>query len=109
MVDDKTAAVTNSDNGICVQHHQLLLSAWTFSAAGARRDRLIHRSRFRSLSDFRPGRRPGAGLGASHQTGWAGVIARVTHLFAKSTAEEVLKLGQKAALAETGSGGGLSF
>ena len=43
----------------------------------------------------------GAGLGASHQTGWTGVIARVMHLFATSTAEEVLKLGQKAVVAET--------
>ena len=28
----------------------------------------------------------GAGLGASHQTGWTGIIARVMHLFATSTA-----------------------
>jgi hypothetical protein len=45
----------------------------------------------------------GAGLGASHQTGWTGVIARAMHLFATSTAEEVLQLGQKAAIAETDS------
>ncbi len=36
----------------------------------------------------------GAGLGASHQTGWTGVIARAMHLFATSTAEEVLDLGK---------------
>ena len=30
----------------------------------------------------------GAGLGASHQTGWTGVIARAMHLFATSTAEQ---------------------
>jgi hypothetical protein len=35
----------------------------------------------------------GAGLGASHQTGWTGVIARAMHLFATSTAEEFLGLG----------------
>jgi hypothetical protein len=35
----------------------------------------------------------GAGLGASHQTGWTGVIARGIHLFATSTAEEFLMLG----------------
>ena len=43
----------------------------------------------------------GAGLGASHQTGWTGIIARVMHMFATSTAEQVLELGQKAALVET--------
>ena len=43
----------------------------------------------------------GAGLGASHQTGWTGVIARVLHLFATSTAEQVLALGGAAAIVET--------
>jgi hypothetical protein len=33
----------------------------------------------------------GAGLGASHQTGWTGLIARTLHLFATTTAN-VLKL-----------------
>ena len=42
----------------------------------------------------------GAGLGASHQTGWTGVIARAMHVFATSTAEEVLALGKAAALHE---------
>jgi hypothetical protein len=32
----------------------------------------------------------GAGLGASHQTGWTGIVARMMHLFASTTAEEVL-------------------
>jgi hypothetical protein len=32
----------------------------------------------------------GAGLGASHQTGWTGVIARMMHLFARNTADSVL-------------------
>jgi hypothetical protein len=39
----------------------------------------------------------GAGLGASHQTGWTGVIARAMHLFATTTAEQVLELGKMAA------------
>ena len=43
----------------------------------------------------------GAGLGASHQTGWTGIIARAMHMFATTTAEQVLELGQKAAIVET--------
>ena len=39
----------------------------------------------------------GAGLGANHQTGWTGVIARLMHLFATTTAEQVLELGKGAA------------
>ena len=39
----------------------------------------------------------GAGVGASHQTGWTGVIARAMHLFATTTAEQVLALGKTAA------------
>jgi hypothetical protein len=42
----------------------------------------------------------GAGLGASHQTGWTGLIARTMHLFATSNAEQVLALGTAAALTE---------
>jgi Mannosylglycerate hydrolase MGH1-like glycoside hydrolase domain len=42
----------------------------------------------------------GAGLGASHQTGWTGVIARGMQLFATSTAEEILELGKMAAFTE---------
>jgi len=42
----------------------------------------------------------GAGLGASHQTGWTGVIARAMHLFATTTAEQVLALGKEAAFVE---------
>ena len=41
----------------------------------------------------------GAGLGASHQTGWTGLIARSMHLFATSSAEEVLEKGKEAAVA----------
>jgi mannosylglycerate hydrolase MGH1-like protein len=42
----------------------------------------------------------GAGLGASHQTGWTGVIARLMHLFATSTPEQFLELGKAAVLKE---------
>ena len=37
----------------------------------------------------------GAGLGASHQTGWTGTIARVLDLFARLTPEATLKGAQK--------------
>jgi len=33
----------------------------------------------------------GAGLGASHQTGWTGLIARLLDLFARTTAEDALQ------------------
>jgi hypothetical protein len=42
----------------------------------------------------------GAGLGASHQTGWTGVIARAMHLFATTTADQVLELGKGAGFVE---------
>ncbi len=42
----------------------------------------------------------GAGLGASHQTGWTGTIARAMHLFATTTAEQALELGKKAGVTE---------
>jgi hypothetical protein len=38
----------------------------------------------------------GAGLGASHQTGWTGIVARVMHLFATLKPEQVVELGKKA-------------
>ena len=41
----------------------------------------------------------GAGVGASHQTGWTGVVARLMHFFASTTSEEFLELGAKAAVA----------
>ena len=43
----------------------------------------------------------GAGLGASHQTGWTGVIARAMHLFATTTPQQVLQMGKAAAFVET--------
>jgi hypothetical protein len=42
----------------------------------------------------------GAGLGASHQTGWTGVVARGMHMFATSTAKQFLELGKAAAIVE---------
>jgi hypothetical protein len=42
----------------------------------------------------------GAGLGASHQTGWTGLVARIMHLFATSTPEQALALGKAAAVVE---------
>jgi hypothetical protein len=42
----------------------------------------------------------GAGLGANHQTGWTGVIARAMHLFATTTADQVLEFGKMAAIVE---------
>ena len=42
----------------------------------------------------------GAGIGASHQTGWTGVIARSMHLFATTSSEQILELGKKAAFIE---------
>jgi hypothetical protein len=43
----------------------------------------------------------GAGLGASHQTGWTGIVARAMHLFATTTAEQVIELGKVAMTVET--------
>jgi hypothetical protein len=40
----------------------------------------------------------GAGLGASHQTGWTGIVARLLHLFATSSAAEMLEYGKTAAV-----------
>jgi hypothetical protein len=42
----------------------------------------------------------GAGLGASHQTGWTGLIARLMHLFATSTAGQVIEIGKRAGITE---------
>jgi hypothetical protein len=46
----------------------------------------------------------GAGLGASHQTGWTGIIARAMHLFATSTPELVLEEGMQAIITKEDSG-----
>jgi mannosylglycerate hydrolase MGH1-like protein len=42
----------------------------------------------------------GAGLGASHQTGWTGIIARIMHLFATTTPQELLEMGKRTPLGE---------
>jgi hypothetical protein len=42
----------------------------------------------------------GAGLGASHQTGWTGIVARMMQLFATTTAEQALQLGKMAAVTD---------
>jgi len=42
----------------------------------------------------------GAGLGANHQTGWTGIIARAMHLFATTSPEQLLELGKLAAITE---------
>jgi len=42
----------------------------------------------------------GAGLGASHQTGWTGIVARTMHLFATSTSDQFLQLGVVASVTE---------
>jgi hypothetical protein len=42
----------------------------------------------------------GAGIGASHQTGWTGIVARIMHLFATTTPEQALALGKVAAVTE---------
>ena len=42
----------------------------------------------------------GAGLGASHQTGWTGVIARMMHMFATTTSQQVQEVGKSAAVTE---------
>ena len=43
----------------------------------------------------------GAGLGASHQTGWTGIIAGLMGIFATTTPEQVLELGKRAAITRT--------
>jgi hypothetical protein len=43
----------------------------------------------------------GQGIGASHQTGWTGVVARGMHLFATTTPAQVLELGKRAGVTET--------
>jgi hypothetical protein len=37
----------------------------------------------------------GAGLGASHQTGWTGVVARIMHVFATTSPEALLEGGKR--------------
>ncbi len=41
----------------------------------------------------------GAGLGASHQTGWTGTVASLIHLFGLLDANKLLAVGKEAAFA----------
>ena len=43
----------------------------------------------------------GAGVGASHQTGWTGAVARIMYLFASSEAQETLERGKGNSVGET--------
>jgi hypothetical protein len=43
----------------------------------------------------------GAGVGASHQTGWSGIVARLMQLFATTSAERVRESGTIAAVKES--------
>jgi hypothetical protein len=47
----------------------------------------------------------GAGLGASHQTGWTGIVARMMHLFATTTPAQMLELGKLAATVDVRAAG----
>ena len=42
----------------------------------------------------------GAGLGASHQTGWTGIVARIMHLFATTSAAQALEHGKNLTVLE---------
>jgi hypothetical protein len=48
----------------------------------------------------------GAGLGASHQTGWTGIVARGMHLFATTTPQQILEFGKMAGVTEITPGRG---
>jgi hypothetical protein len=50
----------------------------------------------------------GAGLGASHQTGWTGVVAKLIQLFGMLDAGEALDVGKRAAFAGEQSGASIS-
>jgi hypothetical protein len=42
----------------------------------------------------------GAGLGASHQTGWTGLVAKLIELFGRLDADQILQMGKKEAFAK---------
>jgi len=48
----------------------------------------------------------GAGLGASHQTGWTGLVAKTIQLFGLLDAETTLAGGKKAGFAKAAAGAG---
>jgi hypothetical protein len=43
----------------------------------------------------------GAGLGASHQTGWTGPVAKLIDLFGRLDGEQLLDVGKSAAFAKS--------
>jgi len=47
----------------------------------------------------------GAGIGASHQTGWTGIVARMMHLFATVPAAELLRHGKSSVAKEPNAAG----
>jgi hypothetical protein len=77
--------------------------------ANGRRPVFAHRERFQTDPDWRDyllfheyfHGDTGAGIGASHQTGWSSLVATFISLFGSSTAEEILKEGKRAALVQT--------
>jgi hypothetical protein len=48
----------------------------------------------------------GAGLGASHQTGWTGLVAKLIHLFGRLDADHYLASGKKGLFAAAATGRG---
>jgi hypothetical protein len=44
----------------------------------------------------------GAGLGASHQTGWTGVVAKLIQLFGKMDAKQLLEGGKQSVFNQNG-------
>jgi hypothetical protein len=50
----------------------------------------------------------GAGLGASHQTGWTGLVAKLIELFGRMDEQQVLKGGRSAAFAKDVAAKGVS-
>jgi hypothetical protein len=43
----------------------------------------------------------GAGIGASHQTGWTGLVAKLIQLYGQLDAERALEVGKKAAFEQS--------
>ena len=48
----------------------------------------------------------GAGIGASHQTGWTGLVAALVELFGNVDGARFLEVGKKAVFARDGAGAG---
>jgi hypothetical protein len=48
----------------------------------------------------------GAGLGANHQTGWTGVVAKLIQLYALLEPKRFLEVGKQAGFVQGGSRGG---